>query len=400
MSSPPPLTGIRVVELAGLAPGPFAGMMLADSGASVLRIDKPSRFGAEVASHPTPDLLTRHKMAIAVDLKAPSGVALVKKLVKSADILIDPFRPGVLEKLGLDPHNVLCKLNPRLIVARMTGFRRDGQYSRMAGHDINYLAVSGALSMLGRAHEAPYPPANLLGDFGGGGLMLVSGILQALYHRERSGQGQVVEANMVDGAAYLATMPRLGIKTRMWEHPRGHNTLDGGCPYYNSYPTKDGGYMAVGALEPQFFEQLLSGLGLNSKDLPGPRDSREHWSELRKIFETRFQSKTRSEWEEVFDGTGACCTPVLSQKELEDSGYLQRPAVFLSQSPAYAISVGSPRSERDGQGDGVSGAGWTGQVISPGSGGEKVLQDWTGLQLGTELCQVDGALQLSFPSKL
>lgn len=220
-------------------------MALADFGASVLRIDKPSRFDKEVESHPTPDLLTRHKGAIAVDLKAPSGISLMKALIKGADILIDPFRPGVLEKLGLDPHSVLLKLNPRLIVARMTGFRRDGPYSRMAGHDINYLAVSGVLSMLGRANEAPYPPANLLGDFGGGGLMLVTGILQALYHRERSGDGQVVEANMVDGAAYLATMPRLGVKTPMWQHPRGHNTLDGGCPYYESYQTKDGKYMAV-----------------------------------------------------------------------------------------------------------------------------------------------------------
>lgn len=220
-------------------------MMLADSGASVLRIDKPSRFDADVASHPTPDLLTRHKGAIAVDLKQSGGVALVKELIRNADILIDPFRPGVLEKLGLGPREVLCALNPRLIVARMTGFRRDGQYSQMAGHDINYLAVSGVLSMLGRAQDKPYPPANLLGDFGGGGLMLVCGILQALLSRELSGYGQIVEANMVDGVAYLATMPRLGVKTTMWNRPRGENTLDGGCPYYDTYQTKDGKFMAV-----------------------------------------------------------------------------------------------------------------------------------------------------------
>lgn len=220
-------------------------MMLADSGASVLRIDKPARFAAEVASHPTPDLLTRHKGAIAVDFKRSAGIALVKELVKNADILIDPFRPGVLEKLGLGPQEVLLELNPRLIVGRMTGFRRDGQYSAMAGHDINYLAVSGVLSMLGRAGDKPYPPANLLGDFGGGGLMLVCGILQALLSREQSGYGQIVEANMVDGAAYLATMPRLGMKTRMWDRPRGMNALDGGCPYYDTYETKDGRFMAV-----------------------------------------------------------------------------------------------------------------------------------------------------------
>jgi alpha-methylacyl-CoA racemase len=260
----PPLTGIRVIELAGLAPGlrylpksakneyvanweigPFAGMMIADAGASVLRIDKPIRFKGEVANHPTPDLLTRHKGAIAVDMKSPHGIELIKELAIKADILIDPFRPGVLEKLGLGPKQMLSKLNPRLIIARMTGFRRDGLYSRMAGHDINYLAVSGVLSMLGRDGEKPYPPANLLGDFGGGGLMLVCGILQALYSREKSGKGQIVEVNMVDGVAYLATMPRLGIKTPMWEHPRGQNTLDGGCPYYDTYETSDGGFMAV-----------------------------------------------------------------------------------------------------------------------------------------------------------
>lgn len=220
-------------------------MMLADYGASVLRIDKPSRFAAETASHPTPDLLTRRKGSIAVDFKDPAGISLIKELVKHADVLIDPFRPGVLEKLGLSPSDVLPKLNPRLIVARMTGFRCDGPYSRMAGHDINYLAVSGVLSMLGRASDKPYPPANLLGDFGGGGLMLVCGILQALIARDQRGVGQVVEANMVDGAAYLATMPRLGVKTHMWDKPRGENTLDGGCPYYDVYETKDGRYMAV-----------------------------------------------------------------------------------------------------------------------------------------------------------
>ncbi|CAG8425184.1 unnamed protein product [Penicillium salamii] len=375
-------------------------MALADFGASVLRIDKPRRSDKEVESHPTPDLLTRHKGAIAVDLKTPSGISLMKALIKGADILIDPFRPGVLEKLGLDPQGVLLKLNPRLIVARMTGFRRDGPYSRMAGHDINYLAVSGVLSMLGRANEAPYPPANLLGDFGGGGLMLFTGILQALYHRECSGDGQVVEANMVDGAAYLATMPRLGIKTPMWQHPRGHNTLDGGCPYYESYQTKDGKYMAVGALEPQFFEKLLKGMDLEDKDLPGPREIREHWPKLREIFETRFKSRTRSDWENVFYGTDACCTPVLSQEELERSGFVQRPAVFLSGSPAHAIAVGNPKSEKDGHGKGVLGAGWTGQVISPGSEGEELLRRWTGPQLGKQVRQVDGAFQLSSLERL
>lgn len=220
-------------------------MLLADSGASVVRVDRPSRFSGTVLSHPTPDLLTRHKTSVVIDLKCKDGIDLIKDLIQYVDIVIDPFRPGVLEKLGLSPADVLCTINPRLIVARMAGFRRDGKYSNMAGHDINYISVSGVLSMIGRSEQRPYPPLNLLGDFGGGGLMLVMGILQALYVRERSGRGQTVEANMVDGSAYLASMPRLGIKTQMWDKPRGQNVLDGGCPYYDTYETKDGKYMAV-----------------------------------------------------------------------------------------------------------------------------------------------------------
>lgn len=223
---------------------PFTGMLLADSGASVVRIDRPPRVSANLPAHPTPDLLTRRKTSIAVDLKIQSGVNFVKHLVKKVDIILDPFRPGVLERIGLGP-DVLCAINSRLIFGRMTGFRRDGQYSSMAGHDINYLSVSGVLSMIGRADERPYPPLNLIGDFGGGGLMLVTGLLQALYSREKSGRGQVVEANMVDGSSYLASMPRLGIKTSMWDKERGHNVLDGGCPYYDTYKTNDGKYMAV-----------------------------------------------------------------------------------------------------------------------------------------------------------
>ena len=180
-----------------------------------------------------------------MNIKSAGGLALIKKLVTEVDVVIDPYRPGVLEKAGLDPENVLLKLNPRLIVARMTGFRRDGKYSQMAGHDINYIAVSGVLSMLGRKDEAPYPPGNILGDFAGGGAMCFLGILLALIAREKSGRGQVVEANMVDGSAMLATMPRLATKTPAWSGPRGTNMLDGGAPFYNVYETKDGGYMAV-----------------------------------------------------------------------------------------------------------------------------------------------------------
>lgn len=220
--------------------------MLADYGATVLRLDRATP-GAHTTSPPeaTNDVLSRRKTSIAVDIKSASGLALIKSLLPHVDVVIDPFRPGVLEKLGLGPEDVMLKINPRIIVARMTGFRRDGKYKDMAGHDINYIAVSGVLSMLGRAHEKPYAPGNIVGDFAGGGAMCFLGILLALIGREKTGRGQVVEANMVDGASYLATMPRLSTKRANWGGPRGTNMLDGGCPYYDTYETKDGKYMAV-----------------------------------------------------------------------------------------------------------------------------------------------------------
>lgn len=212
----------------------------------MLRIDRAVE-GAHTQNPPpsTSDLLTRHKSSIAVDIKSQAGISLILSLIPNVDILIDPFRPGVLEKAGLSPEKVLLKLNPRLIVARMTGFRRDGKYASMAGHDMNYLAVSGVLSQLGRADSPPYPPANILGDFGGGGLVCFLGIVMAVLQRQSSGMGQVVEANMVDGAAYLGVMPRLARKTKAWDRPRGENLLDGGCPYYDTYECRDGGFMAV-----------------------------------------------------------------------------------------------------------------------------------------------------------
>ncbi|KAK7545142.1 CoA-transferase family III domain-containing protein [Phyllosticta citribraziliensis] len=246
MSSSPPLSGIKVLEFAGLAPGPFAGLLLADYGAEVIRIDRaaaPSTAGPPPA--PTPDQLTRRKTSISVDLKSSGGVALIKALIPHVDVVIDPYRPGVLEAAGLCPTAVLRSLNPRLIVARMTGFRRDGKYAAMAGHDINYLAVAGVLGMLGRRGEKPYAPGNILGDFAGGGAVCFVGILLALLERMRSGLGQVVEANMVDGSAFMATFPRLAMRGPMWDRERGDNVLDGGCPYYDTYETKDGKFMAV-----------------------------------------------------------------------------------------------------------------------------------------------------------
>ncbi|KAJ5470632.1 hypothetical protein N7530_007989 [Penicillium desertorum] len=365
-----PLKGIKVIELAGLAPGPFAGLLLADYGASVLRIDRPKSI--------TGDQLTRNKTSITLDLRDKTSLNILLRLLTTADILIDPFRPGVLERLGLSPKEVLLKHNPRLIVARMTGFRRDGKYKDMAGHDINYIAVSGVLSMLGRAGEKPHAPGNILGDFAGGGAVCFQGILLALISRSHTGRGQVVEANMVDGSAYLATFPRLGRNTPAWSEPRGENLLDGGCPYYDTYETKDAGrYFAVGALEPQFYAALVRGLGFDIGQLP-KREDREQWPVLREIFTKRFKEKTRAEWEAVFDGTDACATPVLEQAELEDDGYEQRPMVHLVSTPAAPIPADQ--------------GGWSGGGLLPGDGGVDTLREWVGWEQGKDFeIRKDGA---------
>lgn len=321
---------------------------------------------------------------------------MIKKVIPNVDVVIDPFRPGVLEKMGLGPEEVLLKLNPRLLVARMTGFRRDGKYKDMAGHDINYIAASGVLSMLGRAGEKPYPPGNILGDFGGGGAVCFMGILLALLQRERTGLGQVVEANMVDGSAFLATMPRLATKTPLWSGERGTNQLDGGCPYYDTYETKDGKYMSVGALEPQFFAALLKGLGIAESELGGNRADRRTWDTQRQLYERRFKEKTRAEWEQIFDGTDACCVPVLTQAELEQSGFDQRPIVTLKSSPGYAMQEGEAdgRPAAEGQGIGVEGSGWSTKGLSPGVEGEELLARWTGWRRGWQYDLRNGGLEL------
>ncbi|KAH6692121.1 CoA-transferase family III domain-containing protein [Leptodontidium sp. 2 PMI_412] len=409
MTGPPALTGIRVLEFGGLAPGPFAGLLLADNGASVLRIDRaiPNLTHSNTTSQnlppPTNDLLTRHKSSIAVDLKSASGVEFIKSLIPHTDVVIDPFRPGILEKLGLGP-DVLLGINPRIIIGRMTGFRRDGKYKDMAGHDINYIAVSGALALLGRKGEKPIAPGNILGDFAGGGAILFQGILLALMAREKNGKGQVVEANMVDGASYLATFPRMMLKTPMWDQPRGENVLDTGCPWYDTYETKDGKYMSVGALEPQFFAELLKGLGLAGKGIEKSRFDRETWPELKGTLERIFKGKTRKEWEMVFDKTDACCTPVLEYWELETDPSRegdQRPAVTLRETPSLAVSQGS--SSRDasiGQGPGIGGGSYSGTALYAGEGGEDTLNDWLGWKRGKDFEVENGGLVRKASSKL
>ncbi|KXT01468.1 hypothetical protein AC578_9558 [Pseudocercospora eumusae] len=400
-SKSPPLAGLRVLEFAGLAPGPYAGLLCADYGASVLRVDRAHPKAHNSSSDPPPatnDQLTRHKTSIAVNTKTAKGVELIKAIVPNIDVVIDPFRPGVLEKMGLGPEDVLMKINPKLIVARMTGFRRDGKYKDMAGHDINYIAVSGVLGMLGRRGEKPYAPANIVGDFAGGGAVCFMGILLALLQREKSGHGQVVEANMVDGSAHLATMPRFGTKTPMWDQARGTNTLDGGCPYYDTYETKDGKYMAVGALEPQFYAVLLKGLGLKAEDAFSQRDrlDKRTWDHQRVVFTKLFKEKARADWEKIFDGTDACVTPVKTQQELEEEGFDQRPIVTLKYTPGHAIHDGEPegRDPATGQGCGVEGSGWSSPGLYPGQEGEETLGQWMGWYRGRNYTVKEGALEL------
>jgi crotonobetainyl-CoA:carnitine CoA-transferase CaiB-like acyl-CoA transferase len=300
-----PLAGVRVVELAGLAPGPFGCMVVADLGADVVRVDRPGT---------APDgPLQRGRRVTVLDLKSPDGVAGLLRLVDRADVLVEGFRPGVAERLGFGPPVCLAR-NPRLVYARMTGWGQDGPLAARAGHDIDFLAVSGALEPLGRANDRPHAPMNLLGDFGGGGMLLAVGVLAALLERERSGAGQVVDAAMVEGSALLTTLLHGMLAAGAWSEPRGQNLLDGGAPFYDTYRTADGGFVAVGALEPRFYAALLAGLGLAGLDLPGQYD-RGGWPELRRRFADRFAQRTRAEWTAAFADTDACVAPVLSPGE-------------------------------------------------------------------------------------
>ncbi|KAG0302851.1 hypothetical protein BGZ98_007186 [Dissophora globulifera] len=305
-----PLAGLKVIEIAGLAPAPFAGKILADFGADVIRVDR-SKSAMNL------DVLAQGKRSIALNLKSPAGIEALVRLCEKADVVIEPFRPGVMERLGLGP-DVLLKRNPRLVYARMTGFGQEGHYAKMAGHDINYLAISGVLSTLGKHDDKPAFPINLLADFAGGGLMCALGVLLALQERAQSGKGQVVDAAMVGGVNYIGSfvynMHKAGA---LFQTPRGTGQLDGGAPFYDTYKTKDGLYMAVGALESEFYELLLQGLGLNrEKDQLPEQMNTEGWPRLRELFTKIFLSKTQAEWVSVFDQTDACVTPVLDYYEM------------------------------------------------------------------------------------
>jgi alpha-methylacyl-CoA racemase len=297
-----PLEGIRIVEIASIGPGPFAGTVLADLGADIIRVDRAG--GGGLASAP---LMTRGRVTVAADLKTDAGRQLVLDLVARADALIEGFRPGVMERLGLGPEELLAS-NPRLVYGRMTGYGQDGPLSSVAGHDINYIAVSGALGMIGRTGERPQPPLNLVGDFGGGGMFLALGVVAALLEARTSGQGQVVDAAMTEGSSMLALMVHEMHNAGMWTTTVGENMLDTGAPFYETYATSDGGHVAVGCLEPQFYAEFLRLLDIPQDEMP--QWDRDRWPEFKERLAGIFAGRTRAEWAELFEPAEACTTAI------------------------------------------------------------------------------------------
>ncbi|CAM9996271.1 alpha-methylacyl-CoA racemase [Lampetra fluviatilis] len=332
------IAGTRVVELAGLAPAPFCGMVLADFGAQVVRVD---RAGTRATM---PDVLARGKQSLTLNLKCPQGVAVLRRLCRASDVLIEPFRPGVMERLGLGP-DVLLGENPRLIYARLTGFGQSGPYASMAGHDINYVAVSGLLSMLGRQGEKPTPPLNLLADFAGGGLMCAMGITMAMLERNRSGLGQVIDTSMVEGAAYVGSFVWRTRPAGLWARPRGENMLDTGAPFYDTYRTADGQYVAVGAIEPQFYSALLKGLGLDPATMPHQM-SMDDWPATKREFSRCFAQRSRADWCRVFEGMEACVTPVLTPEEVAGDAHAAGRGSFLRNADGTNVPAPAPRLSR------------------------------------------------------
>ncbi|MEV8427437.1 CaiB/BaiF CoA transferase family protein [Streptomyces chartreusis] len=358
-----PLTGVRVVELAGIGPGPFAAMLLADLGADVVRVDRPGGTGLAIDTEY--DITNRNKRSVIIDLKSPDGPARVLDLAARADILIEGYRPGVAERLGVGPEACHAR-NPALVYGRMTGWGQDGPLAERAGHDIAYIAVTGTLGMIGNPDEPPAVPANLVGDYAGGSLYLVVGVLAALHHARATGAGQVVDAAIVDGTSHLSAMIHGMLAAGGWQDRRGANLLDGGCPYYGTYETADGRYMAVGALEPQFYDEFLRLLGV--EDLASARKDFSRWGELRDAVAARFKSRTRDEWTAVFEGSDACVAPVLSLREAPRHPHLAARGTFTDQggitqpAPAPRFSA-TPTAVRTGP-------------AQPGADTADVARDW------------------------
>ncbi|MFH8469415.1 CaiB/BaiF CoA transferase family protein [Streptomyces sp. NPDC017991] len=358
-----PLTGVRVVELAGIGPGPFAAMLLADLGADVVRVDRPG--GGSLAIDPAYDVTNRNKRSVIVGLKAADGAERVLALVERADILVEGFRPGVAERLGIGPEACHAR-NPGLVYGRMTGWGQEGPLAPRAGHDIAYIALTGTLGMIGAPDQPPAVPANLVGDYAGGSLYLVVGVLAALHHARATGAGQVVDAAIVDGTAHLSSMIHGMLAAGGWQDRRGANLLDGGCPYYGTYETADGRYMAVGALEGQFYDEFTELLGLG--EYASARKDLSRWGELREAVAARFRTRTRDEWTAVFEGSDACVAPVLSLREAPHHPHLAARGTFTDHggitqpAPAPRFSA-TPTAVRGGP-------------ALPGSGTADVARDW------------------------
>lgn len=355
-----PLQGINVVEFAGLGPGPFCGMMLADSGADVVRIERPRPPGDGMSRLVLNPVLDRGKRSIALDLRDEGDREVVRRLLARADVVTEGFRPGVMERLGFGPDPVLSE-NPRLVYGRMTGWGQSGPYAHTAGHDIGYIAITGALHAFGRSDELPAAPLNLLGDFGGGGMLLAFGLVAALLHAGRTGEGQVVDAGIVDGTALLTGMIHGLRQEGAWQDERGVNLLDTGSPFYDVYRCGDGGFLAVGALEEPFYAALVAGLGLVPDELPN-RDDPAQWPALRALFAATVAGRTRDEWWAIFRGTDACVAPVLDWQEAIHDEHNADRGVFTdvggrmqpSPAPRFGTTVASaprPAPAHDGSGD-------------------------------------------------
>ncbi len=361
-----PLSGVKIVELAGIGPGPFAGMLLSDMGADIVRVDRAQQVNPATFDKPNLEPLYRGRRSIGVDLKNPEGVELVLRLVEQADALFEGFRPGVTERLGLGPDVCLAR-NPKLVYGRMTGWGQDGPMAQAAGHDINYIGLAGALAHFGRAGGKPTPPINLVGDFGGGGMFMAFGVVCGILEARASGKGQVIDVAMVDGSAILMSMMWGLKKIGAWDEVLGVNFLDTGAPFYDTYETSDGKFVALGSLEPQFYAELMQRLGLADEGLPGQMD-RAGWETLRERFTTLFKTKTRDEWDEILRGSDACYAPVLTMSEAVDDEHIKARRTIIERdgvqqpAPAPRFSRTEPEVQRS--------APWPGQHT------DEALRDW------------------------